>query len=103
MFDDLLLSGNETVGKELLNVLNGLFYTQTLGELEWYQRCSLERGWEEGIIEIIELARVDTLLACFDVKHSSNILPPPVAELGPTADDDVVTDCPFRQVLGGVM
>ena len=36
---------------------------------------------------------VDTLLARFDVKHSSHIPAMPVNELGPTTiDDDVVAD-----------
>ena len=48
-------------------------------------------------------ALVDTLLADFDVKHSSNILTSPVVELGPTTDDDVVTDRSFRQAVGGAM
>ena len=35
--DDLLASGNETVRGELLDVLNGQFSTQNLGELERYR------------------------------------------------------------------
>ena len=41
--DDLLVSGDETVGKELLNALDSQFSTQNLGELEWYKGCSVER------------------------------------------------------------
>ena len=101
--DDLLVSRNETVGKELLNVLNGEFSTQTFVQLEWYLGCSVERGWKEDTIEISQPARVDAMLVCFDVKHFFNIPAPPVAELGPTTEGDVVTDCPFRQAVGGVM
>ena len=43
------------------------------------------------------------LLARFDVKHSFNIPTLPVARLGPTIDNGVVTDCPFRQELDSVI
>ena len=46
---------------------------------------------------------VDTLLVRFDVKHFFNIPASPVAELGSTIDDDVLTDHPFRRPVGGVM
>ena len=46
---------------------------------------------------------VDTLLVRFDVKHFFSIPASPVAELGSTIDDDVLTDHPFRQPGGGVM
>ena len=42
-------------------------------------------------------------LACFKLKSSSNIPVSLVAELGPTTDDDIVTDRPFRQAVGGMM
>ena len=44
--DDLVVSGNETVGEELPGVLNSQFSTQTLGELEWYLGWAVERDWE---------------------------------------------------------
>ena len=67
-FDDLLVSGNETVCEELLCVLHGQFSTQSLGELEWYLGCAVERHREKGTIKISQPAMVDTPLARFDVQ-----------------------------------
>ena len=80
--DDLLVSRNEIVDRELLNVLNGEFSTQNF---------------------VIQLARVDAMVECFDVEHFFKIPMPPVAELGPTTEGDVGTDCSFRQAVCGVM
>ena len=101
--DDLLVSGNETVCEKLLGVLYGQFSTQTLGERELYLGCAVERDWEKGAINISQPAMVDTLLAHFDVKHSSNTSASSEAELGPTTSNDVVTERPCRQAVGGVM
>ena len=102
--NDPLVYGNETVCEELVGVLlNGQFSTQNLGDLDWYLGCAVEREWEEGAIKIRQPAMIDTLLACFDVKHSSSIPASPTAQLGPTTDDYVVTDRPFRQAEDGVM
>ena len=46
---------------------------------------------------------VDTLLVRFDVKHSFYIPASTGDELESTTDDDVVTDRPFRQPVGGMM
>ena len=45
--DDLLVSRNEIVGKELLNVLNSEFSIQNFVQPEWYQGCSVA-GLEGG-------------------------------------------------------
>ena len=74
-----------------------------MGELEWYLGCAVQRRWEIGTIKIYQPVMVDTLLARFGVKHSLNIPASPVAELGPMADDDIVTDRPFKQGIGIVM
>ena len=52
---------------------------------------------------ISQPAMVGPLLARFDVKHSSTIPVSPIAKLGPMADDDIVTDHSFRQMVGSVM
>ena len=46
--DDLLVSGDETVGKELLNALDNQFSTQNLGELEWYKGVFCRAGLRGG-------------------------------------------------------
>ena len=86
---DLLASGNETVCKELLDVLNGQFSTENFGGLEWYIGRAVERDWKKGTKTISQRAMFDTLLASFDAKHSSNIPASAVAKLGPTAYDNV--------------
>ena len=101
--DDILVSGNETVSEELLNVLNSHFSTRNLGEPELQLECAVERDLEKGTIKVSRPTMFDTFPARFDVKHSSNIPAPPVAERGPTIGDGIVTDRFFRQVVGGVM
>ena len=47
---------------------------------------------------------VDTLLTRFDMMTCYPKIPvSPVTELGPTTDNDLVTDRPFRQAVGGVI
>ena len=52
---------------------------------------------------MIQPPRVDAMVECFEVEHFFKIPTPPVAELGPTTEGDVVTDCSFRQAVCGVM
>ena len=46
---------------------------------------------------------IDTLTKRFNVAAQSDTLASTVADLGPPTADDTVVDCPFRQVVGGVM
>ena len=52
----------------------GQFATHYLRELDWYLGCAGERDWKKGTSKIRQPTMIDTLLADFDVKHSSNIL-----------------------------
>ena len=55
----------------------GQFSTDYLGELGSYLGCTAEHDWKKGTTKISQPTMVVTLLADFDVKHSSNILASP--------------------------
>ena len=70
----------------------------------WYLRCTAEHDWKKGTLKINIPGIVDNiLLAGFEVKRSSHIPASPAAKLGPTTDDYVVANRPFRQAVAGVM
>ena len=52
----------------------GQFSIHYLGGLDWHLGCAAERDWKKGTTKISQPTMIVTLLADFDVKHSSNIL-----------------------------
>ena len=64
-------------------------------------RCGAR--WQQGSVTIKQSAMIDTLTKSFNVTAQSDIPASTVADLGPTTADDAMVDCPFRQVVGGVM
>ena len=80
------------------------FPPENLRELKWYLGCDVERDWQQGSVTIKQPAIIiDILTTRFNVTAQSDTPASTVADLGPTAADDTVVDCPFRQVVGGVM
>ena len=63
----------------------------------------MERDWQQVSVTIKQPAMVDTLTKRFNVTAQSDTLASTVADLGPTTADDTLVECPFRQVVGGVM
>ena len=63
----------------------------------------MERDWQQGSVTIKQPAMVDTLTKRFNVTAQSDTPASTVADLGPTTADDTLVECPFRQVVGGVM
>ena len=88
---------------ELYHTLNENFPTENLGELKWYLECAVERDWQQGSVTIKQPATIDTFTKRFNVTVQSDTPTLTVADLGPTTADDTMVDCPFRQVVGGVM
>ena len=77
--------------------------TENLGELKWYLGCAVERDWQQDGVTIKQPAIIDTLTKSFSVTAQSDTLASTVADLRPTTADDTVVDCPFRQMVCGVM
>ena len=101
--DDILVSGEKEACDELHHTLNENFPTENLGELKWYRGCAVERDWQQGSVAIKQPAMIDTLTKRFHVTVQSDTPASTVADLGPTTADDMMVDCPFREVAGGVM
>ena len=79
------------------------FPTENLGELKWFLGCAVERDWQQGSVTIKQPAMINTLTKRFNVTAQSDTPASTVADFGPTTADDTMVDCPFRQVVGGVM
>ena len=63
----------------------------------------VESDWQQDGVTIKQSAIIDTLTKSFSVTAQSDTPASTVADLGPTTADDTVVDCPFRQVVCGVM
>ena len=97
--DDILVIGEKEACDELHHALNEKSPTENLGELKWCLGCAVERDWQQGSITIKQPAMIDTFTKCFNVAAQSDTPTSTVADLGPTAVDDTMVDCPFRQGL----
>ena len=101
--DDILVSGEKEACDELHYTLNKNFLTENVGELKWYMGCAVECDWQRGGVTIKNPAMIDTLTKSFHVTTQSDTPASTVADLEPTTADDTIVDCPFGQVVGGVM
>ena len=101
--DDILVSRKKKACDELHHTLNENFPTENLGELKWYLVCAEERDYQQGRVTIEQPAKIDTLTKCFNVTAQFYTLASTVADSRPTTADDTMEDCPFMQVVDGVM
>ena len=97
------VSGKKEACDELYHTLNENSPTENLGEFKRYLECAVERDWQQGNVTIKPPATIDTFTKRFNVTAQSDMPTLTVADLGPTTADDTMVDCPFRQVVGGVM
>ena len=63
----------------------------------------MERDWQQVSVTIKQPATIDIFTKRFNVTVQSDTPTLTVADLGPTTADDTMMDCPFRQVVDGVM
>ena len=80
--DNVIAEWDETC-RDFHTALTTKFPTNILGDRTWYTGCAFKRNWELGTIEITQKAFVESMLTCFGVNSSSDLLATAGVDLGP--------------------
>ena len=101
--DDILIGGEEKQVEEICAILNRVFPTNNLGEVQWYMGCAIERDWKKGTMRVDQTTFIDTLLKRFDITNFSDLPAAVSVSLGPVKKGEVSVARPYRNAVGGLM
>ena len=97
--DDITVAGESEACDFLSTCLLEEFQT-TGGELSWYLRCAFERDRKGGVLRASQRAFIESMVSRYGVDAVSDIPTSRPADLGPTRNDEPVSDKPVRAAVG---
>ena len=81
--DYIVVSGEQDLYDEFFDQLRQRFPVKNLGELKMYTGCAFERDWDNGILEMDQMAFAKNMAEQYNISVTSNIPGNLGVDLGP--------------------